>query len=245
MKKSKKKIVIGGVILALIIAIVIIVVLISNGSKKEESKNNVANNNTVSSNITNNIENNSQANNNSTTNKETNNTASNNATSNITNNTSSSSTSNTTTNTSTNVESTSITSNNTTSNSIDFNGNYSYAQEGTGLYHRSNLTIKKQNENGIEFSINTTHGRDVDHVNIGELTGTAAKIEVPESSKIPESTQYAYQFKEEKDGKTNLITFVFTAHRNFKYVTISEKYPNESNPYAGAGVFFKGEYEKN
>ena len=126
---------------------------------------------------------------------------------------------------------------------LDINGTYEDHSETADYYHRSDLVVKNSTKDSIEFELNTAHGRDVDHVNIGDLTGKATKIDVPESMVIPESTQYAYEFKEETDGKTNKIIFVYTAHKESEYINIEEEYATENNPYAGNNVWFKGEYE--
>ena len=59
-----------------------------------------------------------------------------------------------------------------------------------------------------------------------------------------DATQYAYQYEENIDEKDYRITFVYTAHKESKYITIIENYPDDFNPYGGNGVHFSGEYEK-
>ena len=132
-----------------------------------------------------------------------------------------------------------------TDSTINIDGKYKNYLETEGSYYRSDLVIKNSGEDSIDFELSTAHGRDVDHVNIGELSKTATKIDVPEDMKVPDSTQYAYEFKDVNEDETNRIIFVYTAHRQFEYISISEEYATpEYNPYAGHGVFFAGEYEK-
>lgn len=125
-----------------------------------------------------------------------------------------------------------------------FIGKYSYNQISDDYYHKSDVTINNMTTDLIKFSINTAHGRNVDNVNIGEVSGIAQKISVPADNVIPESEQLAYEFKETKEGKTSSITFVFTQYRMFTYLNINEKYEDDFNPYAGHNVYFAGEYEK-
>lgn len=134
--------------------------------------------------------------------------------------------------------------NNTSSNTDYVNGKYQYKVQSSNVVHESYITISNQNESSIDFSISTVHGKDVDHVNTGELSGKATRIDVPEDGKVPDSNQYAYQYVDTVDGKTNKITFVYTAHRMFEYVTVTENYASDTNPYAGHNVYFSGEYEK-
>ena len=103
--------------------------------------------------------------------------------------------------------------------------------------------ITNQKDSSIDFEIVAGEGSDADHVNTGELKGTAKLVEVPKDSIIPESTQYAYQYVEVIGGKEYKITFVYTAHKKSIYFTIIEDYP-DYNPYGGYGVYFSGEYEK-
>lgn len=123
-------------------------------------------------------------------------------------------------------------------------GKYQNNIETSNFVHHSSIEIKNATEEKIDFSISTSHGNDIDHVNVGELTGTAKKISIPDSSTIPNSTQYAYEFSEEIDGKINKVIIVYTQFKTFEYVNITEEYPNEINPYGGNRVFFTGEYEK-
>ena len=131
-----------------------------------------------------------------------------------------------------------------TEKDLGVNGKYKFEETTKNYYHCSNIKITNQTSSSIEFSINASHGNDVDHVNIGEVSGTAKKVNIPEDSIIPESTQVAYQFTDNIDGEEYKITFVFTAHRTFQYVNVIEDYPNDRNPYAGNRVYFAGEYEK-
>ncbi len=139
------------------------------------------------------------------------------------------------------------TTNSTNSNDSEVNidGKYKNYSETEGSYYRSDLVIKNSSKDSIDFELNTAYGRDVDHVNIGDLSKKAIKIDVPEDMKIPDSTQYAYEYEDVNEGETNRIIFVYTAHKQFEYISIVEEYSNpDFNPYAGHGVFFAGEYEK-
>ena len=70
---------------------------------------------------------------------------------------------------------------------------------------------------------------DIDHVNIGNVSGTANKID-----------NNSYEFEEEIDGQTSKITFKFNENK----VTITEDYPDDINPYGGHNVYFAGDYTK-
>ena len=133
---------------------------------------------------------------------------------------------------------------------ISLNGSYERPDdtERTSGY----LEIKNFSKDSIDFELNATHinGENIEEsiarggVNIGEVTGKATKIDVPNEYVVPDSEQYAYQFVENVYGQTCKITFVYTAHRMFEYVDIIEEFSDGVNPYAGAGVSFSGEYEK-
>ena len=133
---------------------------------------------------------------------------------------------------------------------ISLNGSYErpdYTERTSG-----NLEIKNFSKDSIDFELNATHinGENIEEsiarggVNIGEVTGKATKIDVPNEYVVPDSEQYAYQFVEDVYGQTCKITFVYTAHKMFEDVSIIEEYSDGVNPYAGAGVSFAGEYEK-
>ena len=136
------------------------------------------------------------------------------------------------------------TSNTENTTSISANGKYEFKSQTDNYYHESSIVITNQNDTSIDFSINAAHGKNVDSVNIGELSGKATKIDIPQDCIVSNSTQYAYQFVENKDGNTYKITIVYTAHKVFQYVTVKEDYSNGINPYAGHNVYFTGEYEK-
>lgn len=134
---------------------------------------------------------------------------------------------------------------NTTANTkLNVNGSYKYEDQTDNYYHRSNIVITNQTDTSIDFNINTAHGNDVDHVNIGEVSGVANKIDIPTDSIVPESEQIAYQYTENIDGNINKITLIYTTHRQFQYIKVIEEYPSGINPYAGNRVYFSGEYEK-
>ena len=150
---------------------------------------------------------------------------------------------NTQSNNSNTTENTGTTTNSNTS-SISINGKYEFKQQNENYYHESSVEISDQSDTSINFSINAVHGRNVDTVNIGEISGKANKIDIPQDCIVPNSTQYAYQFVENRDGNTYKITLVYTAHKMFEYVIIKEDYSNGINPYAGHNVNFAGDYEK-
>lgn len=129
-------------------------------------------------------------------------------------------------------------------NKLNVNGSYRYEEQTDNFYHSSNIIITNQTDTSISFSINTAHGNDVDHVNIGEVSGIANKVDIPTDSIIPEAKQIAYQYTENIDGNINKITLICTAHRQFQYIEVKEDYPSGMNPYAGNRVYFSGEYEK-
>lgn len=123
-------------------------------------------------------------------------------------------------------------------------GKYTDKSEYNGYYREAILEITNQTNSSIDFNLSASAGTDVNHVSTGDVIGKANKIEIPQDYIIPESTQYAYQFVDNIEGKTYKITFIYTAHKKFEYVNIIEDYPDNFNPYAGHGVYFKGEYEK-
>lgn len=123
---------------------------------------------------------------------------------------------------------------NTKTQLTSLKGKYKFTSETENNYHNATINILEQNDSTIKFEISAVNGKDIDHVNIGELEGTAKKVGI---------NQYVYE--ETIDGTTHKITFVFDAHRIFEWVTISESYyPDNNNPFAGHGVYFTGEYEK-
>ncbi len=129
-------------------------------------------------------------------------------------------------------------------NKLNVNGSYKNESQTDNYYHRSNIVITNQTDTSINFSINAAYGNDVDHVNVGEVSGIANKIDIPTDYVIPESEQIAYQYTENIDGNVNKITLICTAHRQFQYIEVTEEYPSGMNPYAGNKVFFSGEYDK-
>ncbi len=122
----------------------------------------------------------------------------------------------------------------TTSNAktdLNVNGKYEYKEEYTGVYHYSQIQISNQNDTSITFSMNAIHGKDVDHVNTGEVSGIAKKTDINK-----------YVFEETIEGETYKITFTFDAHRMFQFIYVEESF--DVSPYAGMNVHFSGEYEK-
>lgn len=115
----------------------------------------------------------------------------------------------------------------------ELNGTYKYKSESQNYYHDANIIVTNQTNSSINFQLSAVHGADVDHVNIGEVSGIAKKIGTD-----------TYQFEETIDGKTYKITFEFVAHKAFEYITITESYPDNINPYAGHNVYFEGDYDK-
>lgn len=128
---------------------------------------------------------------------------------------------------------------------IKVNGKYVFKNEYENYYHYAEVELSNQDSSSIEFSISAAHGTSVNSVNTGELKGKANKVDIPDGYTIPNSIQYAYEFIDKTtDGKTNKITFVYTAHRMFQYVSVIEDYASNVNPYGGHDVYFDGEYDK-
>lgn len=123
-------------------------------------------------------------------------------------------------------------------------GTYSNKLETNDYIHDASLIVTNHTDSSINFEISAIHGSNINNVNTGEVSGKATKIDIPEDAVIPNSTQYAYQFIDNNNGETCKITFVYTNHKMFEYIQVIEEYPNNINPYAGARVYFEGEYEK-
>lgn len=115
---------------------------------------------------------------------------------------------------------------------IDAVGKYVQENISDSVYYKSTIEVTEQDDNMIKFEIDAAHGTDEEHVNIGSLAGTAEKQGI---------NRYVYEKNE--DGNECKIVFQFDAHRQFQFVYITESYSQNINPYAGAGVFFAGEYE--
>lgn len=113
---------------------------------------------------------------------------------------------------------------------LSLNGKYSYNVTTNQGVHESNIIIKNQTDSTIEFSIDTIHGINIDHVNMGEVSGTAKKIE-----------NNKFEFEETFNGDKSKITFSF---KEDKTVNVTEEYSNNMNPYAGQGVYFAGDYKR-
>lgn len=126
---------------------------------------------------------------------------------------------------------------------LNMEGHYKTEETTNNHYRRVEVDLKNQKENGINFSINAAYGNDVEHVNIGEVSGQATKIDVPEENIVPNGVQVAFKYTDTIDGKANEIIFVCTKYRQFQYVQVIENYATENNPYAGNRVFFEGEHE--
>lgn len=110
-------------------------------------------------------------------------------------------------------------------NTINIIGEYELKSETESPYHSSTVKISNKTDNTIDFKIETVHGLDIEHVNIGSISNKANKI-----------TETIYKFNEEESE----ITFKFSHNK----LTISEKYKDNINPYGGHGVYFTGEYKK-
>ena len=111
----------------------------------------------------------------------------------------------------------------------DLNGTYINKSENENSYHSASIEITNQTDTTFDFKIEALHGMDIDHVNIGNVNGTANKID-----------NYTYEFAEEINGQTSIITFKFNDNK----VTVTEKYPDNINPYAGHNVYFAGDYTR-
>ena len=129
-------------------------------------------------------------------------------------------------------------------NNVKINGTYKAESKTKNYYYSSQLIISDQTSNSIDFSIMAAHGSDVGHVNVGEVSGTAKKTNIPKDLVAPDSIQYAYEFVDEVDNKINKIIIVYTNFKKFEFVDIIEEYAGDRNPYAGEGVYFKGDYER-
>ena len=112
-------------------------------------------------------------------------------------------------------------------------GTYTIESENELSYYKSIVIINNYTNSSIDFNISTVHGRDKENVNVGEVKGTAKKINENE-----------YLFEEAIDENTNRILFEFSITDNKQHLTIKEEYPNSINPYGGHGVYFSGEYNK-
>ena len=114
------------------------------------------------------------------------------------------------------------------------NDTYTIHEETSEAYVDASVVITNQTDDSIDFNISKAKGTDKDHVNIGNVSGTATMIE-----------KYKYEFKETLDGKTNIITFDFTNNGPYLILNITESYPDDLNPYGGNGIYFEGEYKTN
>ncbi|MEE3342865.1 MAG: hypothetical protein VZS44_02115 [Bacilli bacterium] len=120
-----------------------------------------------------------------------------------------------------------------TSTNLIIEGTYTITSEGETGYYTSTANITNYTNSTIEFSISTAKGIDKEHVNIGEVKGTAKK-----------TNENEYIFEETENGKTSKIIFKFSHKGTSQYLTIEEEYPDYINPYAGHGVYFAAEYQK-
>ena len=112
-------------------------------------------------------------------------------------------------------------------------GTYTIESENEYSYYSSTVTITNNTDSSIDFKISAVHGKDKENVNIGEVKGTAKK-----------NNENEYIFEEEIDGNISKISFKFNNKGTNQYLTISEEYPNDINPYGGHGVYFASEYKK-
>ena len=105
-------------------------------------------------------------------------------------------------------------------------------REGEGFYHNGIIKITNQTADSIDFELSATNGRDVDHVNIGDVSGTAKK------------SGDEYVFEEKTADYESKITISLGDFEGTKAVVVREEYSNGVNPYAGHNVWFAGEYVK-
>ena len=112
-------------------------------------------------------------------------------------------------------------------------GEYTNTYESDTHYYSALLKITNETDTTIKFELSAASGIDIDHVNIGQVSGTAKQIE-----------SNVYKFENEIEGKTNVITFTLTEDNNKKTFTISESYPDNFNPYGGHNVSFAGDYTR-
>lgn len=118
-------------------------------------------------------------------------------------------------------------------NEMVLSGTYNNKSENDYSYHDATLIVSNEKDTSIDFELSAVHGIDIEHVNIGEVKGTATKIKTNK-----------YEFKEEIDDKESKISFEFLSENNIQSVRITELYPDNMNPYAGHNVYFAGKYNK-
>lgn len=133
---------------------------------------------------------------------------------------------------------------NVSNTQISIVGKYNNKSETSNYVHDASLVITNQTNSSIDFKLSAIHGSDIEHVNTGEVSGKATKIDIPQDLIDSDTKQYAYHFVENVDGTTCKITFVYTAYIMFEYVTVIEDYSDGINPYSGNRVYFEGNYEK-
>lgn len=119
-----------------------------------------------------------------------------------------------------------------TTTELNVLGKYENKSESEGHYHDAVINVTDQGEAVIEFEISAVSGKDANNVNIGQLKGKAVRVGVNK-----------YVFEESVDGDNCKITFTFDAHKMFQWVDVEESFSAGSNPYAGNGVSFAGNYE--
>ena len=117
---------------------------------------------------------------------------------------------------------------------IDVVGKFTRKTENKDVYEEATINITAQDDSSLTFEIDAVHGSDKDHVNIGNLSGVAEKIDY---------NRYLCE-KQTEDGNEYAIFFTFNSNSNFKTVTVKESYTKDVHPFAGAGVSFAGEYTK-
>lgn len=117
--------------------------------------------------------------------------------------------------------------------SISFIGSYQNKSKTENYYHESNIIIKNQTDNLIEFAINAVHGKDENNVNLGTLEGTAKKI-----------GDKTYVFVDNTEGIDYEIKFTFSTNKQFINMKVEEKKSNGYSPY-GNNVYVEGDYESN
>ena len=142
-----------------------------------------------------------------------------------------------------NTQNTDNNANNNTSGFV-WNGEYSNKSQTKEYYYNANIKFSNQTNDTIDFSMDASAGIDIDHVNVGQVSGTAKRISSKTNLSEGETEYDTYLFEENIDGKKYKITFIFNAHRMFSWVQVKQDFPDGLNPYAGHNVSFEGEYEK-
>ena len=105
-------------------------------------------------------------------------------------------------------------------------GIYTNKSETENYIHDASIEVTSQTDSSIDFKIEALHGTDIDHVNIGSLTGTATKV-----------NKNTYEYEETILEEQYKILFEFIEDK----LIINE---SRQYPHAGHNVYFSGDYIK-